>query len=427
MTFKLKKKLEPQLKEQKLDKLFANMELPLALVLLRMERAGIALDAHYLADLSKKLHQRLGELENLIYQEADGQFNINSTQQLSVILFDKLGISPVGLGRTKTGISTAADELLKIRDEHPIVKSIEEYRELNKLTSTYVDALPQLINPRTGRIHTSFNQTIAATGRLSSTEPNLQNIPIKGDWGGQVRKAFVARPGYLLLALDYSQIELRLAAHFSQDKTLIKAFKEGQDIHASTAAAINQVPLAEVDKEMRRAAKAINFGVLYGQGPHGLVQTADLPYWQAKQFIDQYFEVFPGISRFVEETVEFARHYGFVQTLFGRRRFLPEINSSNMGVRRAAERMAVNTPLQGTAADMIKVAMIAVAKHLEGHYVPAEAEMLLQVHDELVFEVRADLVEKLGAEVREIMEGVIKLKVPVVVEIKSGPNWGELS
>lgn len=426
ITFRLKKKLEGHLREQKLEKLLLEMELPLASVLLEMEQHGIQLDVRYLELLSAKLHARISELEQAIYAEAGSKFNINSTQQLSVILFEDLAINPLGLSRTKTGISTGADELLKIRDEHPIVKLIEEYRELTKLTSTYIDALPKLVHVQSGRIHTNYNQTIAATGRLSSTDPNLQNIPVRGEWGKEVRKAFTAGDGCKLLALDYSQIELRLAAHFSQDKTMIKSFKNNLDIHTSTAAAINQVALDEVTKEMRRAAKAVNFGVLYGQGPHGLAQAADIPYWQAKQFIDQYFEVFPGIKKYVEETTKFAQHYGFVETLFGRKRFLPEINSGVLPVRRGAERMAVNTPLQGTAADMIKVAMIQVQKYLHENFKAEEIKMLLQVHDELIFEVREDLVEQTAQAIKKIMEGVIKLKVPVVAEIKSGPNWGEL-
>jgi DNA polymerase-1 len=426
ITLRLKKKLESHLKEQKLEKLLLEIELPLALVLLEMETYGIELDVGYLAKLSVKLHKRIEELEREIHAEAGSRFNINSTQQLSVVLFEDLGINPLGLTRTKTGISTAADELLKIRDEHVIVKLIEEYRELTKLTSTYIDALPQSVHQDTGRIHTSYSQTTAATGRLSSIDPNLQNIPVKGEWGKEVRKAFVAQKGYKLLALDYSQIELRLAAHFSQDKTLIKSFKDNLDIHTSTAAAINQVKLSEVTKDMRRAAKAVNFGVLYGQGPHGLAQTADISYGQAKQFIDQYFEVFPGIKKYVDEQIKFAQHYGFVETLFGRKRFLPEINSGVLPVRRAAERMAVNTPLQGTAADMIKVAMIEVDKYLRANYQPDEIKMLLQVHDELIFEVREDMVQKVAPEIKKIMEGVMKLKVPIIAEIKSGYNWGEL-
>lgn len=426
ITFRLKKKLEGQLKEQKLEKLLLDIELPLAIMLVGVEQNGIKLDVDYLSKLSEKLHRRITQLENEIHGEAGSKFNINSTQQLSVVLFEDLGISSQGLSRTKTGISTAADELLKIRDEHEIVKLIEEYRELAKLTSTYVDALPLLVHAKTSRIHTSYNQTIAATGRLSSTEPNLQNIPVKGEWGKEVRKAFVAEAGYKLLALDYSQIELRLAAHYSGDKTLIKAFKDNLDIHSSTAAAINQVKLEDVTKDMRRAAKAVNFGVLYGQGPYGLAQTADITFAQAKQFIDQYFEVFPGIKKYVDEMTKSAKHYGFVETLFGRRRFLPEINSGVVPVRRAAERMAVNTPLQGTAADMIKVAMINVDKYLHDNFTGDQIKMLLQVHDELVFEVREDLVEKIAPEIKRIMESVIKLKVPVVAEIKSGSNWGEM-
>lgn len=425
ITYRLKNKLEAHLKQEKLLKLFETVELPLANVLLQMEINGIELDCEYLNGLSEKLHGRISELEKDIYKEAGEEFNINSTQQLQVILFENLGIRTLGITKTKTGISTAAEELAKLREEHPVIRLIEEYRELTKLTSTYIDALVELVYKQTGRVHTNFNQTVTATGRLSSSDPNLQNIPVKGDWGKEVRKAFVARKGFKLLALDYSQIELRLAAHYSGDKTLINSFKKNLDIHTSTAAAINQVKLEEVTKTMRREAKAVNFGILYGQGPHGLSQGADIPYWRAKEFIEQYFNFFPGVKLFIDETIKAARQYGFVETLFGRKRYLPELNSSVAPVRSAAERMAVNTPLQGTAADMIKVAMIDIDKLLREKY-QDEVFMLLQVHDELIFEVKDGMVESVAKEIKEIMESVIKLKVPVVAEIKSGRSWGEM-
>ncbi|MEI7498720.1 MAG: DNA polymerase I [Candidatus Falkowbacteria bacterium] len=425
-TNRLVKKLKPQLKEHNLHGLFETIEVPLIPVLGRMERWGISLDKNYLLKLSRKLHKQIDSLAEGIYAEAGTSFNINSPAQLQEILFGKLEIPTAGIGKTKTGLSTSADELEKLKELHKIVPMLLDYREYTKIASTYVDALPKLVNPLTGRIHTSYNQTIAATGRLSSSDPNLQNIPVKGDYGQAVRQAFVAQPGYELLALDYSQIELRLAAHMSGDEKMVEAFEQGLDIHTSTAAAINKVELTAVSKDMRRAAKAINFGILYGQGPHGLAQVADIPYWEAKQFIDAYFEVYPKVKAWVEQAIEQARESGYAETLFDRRRYLPELNSSVMQVRKAAERMAMNTPLQGTAADMIKLAMIQVDDWLQQTYPAGEVRMLLQVHDELVFEVKHGLTKKVEPIIKEIMEKVIELKVPVIVESKTGQTWGEM-
>ncbi|NTW22244.1 DNA polymerase I [Candidatus Falkowbacteria bacterium] len=426
ITWRLVKKIEPELKAHELAKLFKTMEMPLVPVLARMEELGISLDKDYLGKLGHKLHLKISSLEKKIYEQAGQEFNINSPLQLQEVLFEKLELSTHGVGKTKTGLSTAADELEKLRDQHEIVRLILEYRELAKLTSTYIDALPKLINPKTKRIHTSFNQTVAATGRLSSSDPNLQNIPVKGDWGQAVRKAFVASPGYKLVGLDYSQIELRLAAHFSGDKRMIKAFREKEDIHTATAAAINEVEPADVTKEMRREAKATNFGILYGQGPHGLSQAADIPFWRAKQFIDNYFEAYPGVKKWMDQAIEDSRATGFAETLFGRKRNLPEISSSVMQVRKAAERMAINTPLQGTAADMIKAAMIEIHELIRRKYQQGEVKMLLQVHDELLFEIKRDAIEDSVPELKRIMENVLQLKVPVIVEHKMGESWGEL-
>jgi len=426
ITWRLVKKLEPELKAHQLAKLFDSIEMPLVAVLARMEELGISLDKGYLGKLGRKLHLKISSLEREIFDQAGQEFNINSPQQLREILFEKLELSTHGVGKTKTGLSTAADELEKLKDQHEIVRSILEYRELSKLTSTYIDALPKLINPKTKRIHTSFNQTVAATGRLSSSEPNLQNIPVKGDWGQAVRKAFVAAPGYKLVGLDYSQIELRLAAHFSGDEKMIKAFNDNEDIHTATAAAINEVEPGEVTKQMRREAKATNFGILYGQGPHGLSQAADIPFWRAKQFIDNYFEAYPGVKNWMDQAIEDSRDAGFAETLFGRKRNLPEINSSVMQVRKAAERMAINTPLQGTAADMIKVAMIEIHELIKKQYPQGEVKLLLQVHDELLFEIKRDVIDRSVPELKKIMENVLQLKVPVIVESKMGESWGEL-
>jgi DNA polymerase-1 len=425
-TNRLVAKLAKELKKEKTEKLFREIEMPLVPVLCEMEIDGVKLDVKYLAELAVSTHKKINKLEKKIHELAGMDFNIKSTQQLAEVLFEKLELSTAGIGKTKTGISTGADELEKLKDQHPIIKLIMEYREFTKLASTYIDSLPKQVNQKTGRLHTSFNQTIAATGRLSSIEPNLQNIPVRTELGREIRSAFVADRGYKLVSLDYSQIELRLAAHFSADKKMIETFKKGEDIHRATAAAINEVALEAVTPQMRREAKATNFGILYGQGPHGLSATADIPYMKAKEFIDHYFEVYKGVKKYIEETVEEAKQKGFVETLYGRRRYLPEINSSVMQIRKAAERMAVNTPLQGTAADLIKVAMIEIAKVIKDKYNKDEVKMILQVHDELLFEIKDSLAEKAAKEFKDIMEQGIKLKVPVEVDIKIGKNWGEM-
>ncbi|MBU0897690.1 DNA polymerase I, partial [Patescibacteria group bacterium] len=346
--------------------------------------------------------------------------------QLRKILFEKLEIPTTGIAKTKTGLSTGADELKKLKDQHPIIILIQEYRELSKLSSTYIEALPKLINEKTGRVHTSFNQSITATGRLSSTEPNLQNIPARTEIGREIRQAFVAEKGYQLLSLDYSQIELRLAAHMSDDKKMIKAFNDNLDIHKATAAAINEIALSEVTAEMRQQAKAINFGILYGQGPHGLSQNANIPYNKAKEFIEQYFKVYQDVKIFIDKTIELAHTQGYVETLFNRRRYLPEINSLALQVKKTAERMAINMPMQGTSADIIKIAMIKVKKMIDEDYLIGDVKMLLQVHDELVFEVKENLVEKAAIKIKNIMEQVVKLKVPLIAEVKVGENWGKM-
>ncbi|MFH1661940.1 MAG: DNA polymerase I [Candidatus Falkowbacteria bacterium] len=420
-TNRLVLKLRPQLKKQKLDKLFHEIEMPLVKVLGSMETNGMRIDTNFLAKISSKTRKKIHELEKKIYKQAGMKFNINSTQQLRDVLFEKLEIPSMNIKRNKTGFSTGADELVKLKDLHPIIKLIQEYRELAKLISTYIDALPKLVNEKTGRVHTSFNQSVTATGRLSSTEPNLQNIPVRTELGREIRKAFVADKGYKLVSLDYSQIELRIAAHMSGDKKMIKAFNNNVDIHRMTASEINQVSPDEVTSEMRRQAKAVNFGILYGQGPRGLSQGADIPYSRAKEFIDQYFLVYNDVKKFIDKTIEHAREKEYVETMFNRRRYLPEINSSVMQVKKSAERMAINTPLQGTAADMIKVAMAEIFKTLS-----PETKMLLQVHDELLFEIKNDEVEKWTKKIKDIMENVIKLKVPVVVDVKVGENWGEM-
>jgi len=430
-TFRLIKKLIIKLENEKLLDLFSEVEMPLVKVLARMEIYGIKIDIEFLNKIKEKVNKKISKLVKEIYESAGEEFNINSTQQLSKILFEKLEIPTDGIAKTKTGLSTGADELTKLKDQHLIISLIQEYRELTKLSSTYIKALPKLINPKTNRLHTSFNQTVTATGRLSSSKPNLQNIPNKTEIGREIRQAFVADDGYKLLSLDYSQIELRLAAHMSGDKKMIKAFHDGIDIHQATAASINEVALSEVSAEMRQQAKAINFGILYGQGPHGLSQNADIPFAKAKEFIDQYFKVYNEVKIFIDKTIESTREKGYAETLFHRKRYLPEINSSMLQVKKAAERMAINTPLQGTAADLIKIAMIRISRMIN-EFKTNEREkikpikMLLQVHDELVFEVRNDLVEEATIKIKEIMDHIIELKVPLIVEAKAGNNWGEM-
>ncbi len=401
---------------------FKDIELPLIHSLIEMELAGIALDTTYFSKLDKELDGEIQKTEKSIWKLCGTEFNIGSPKQLQEILFTKLKISSDNLARTKTGISTGADELFKLKGRHKVIDLILLFRELAKLSSTYVKTLPELVNPVTKRVHTNYNQTIAATGRLSSTDPNLQNIPIRTELGRKIRRGFVAKKGFALVSLDYSQIELRIAAHLSADPKLIKAFKEKQDIHKVTAAAINQIPLSEVSSDLRRKAKAVNFGILYGQGPHGLSQTADIPYEEARTFIDGYFAAYTKVRDYIDSTLESARKKGYVETLFGRKRYLPEINASNAMIRKSAERMAVNAPIQGSNADIIKLAMIEIQKMLEKDY-KEKVIMLLQVHDELVFEIDPKYIDEAVPKIKQIMENVIKLSVHIIVEAKIGDNW----
>jgi len=423
-THRLVPILRKKIKEENLEDLFNTIEMPLIRVLGEMENNGIKVETALLSQLAKEVGDSLSQLEKNIYKSAQTKFNINSTKQLKEILFTKLAIPTANLKKTKTGFSTAEDELNKLHDLHPIIPLLQDYRELNKLQTTYLNALPALINTKTGRIHTSFNQTIAATGRLSSTDPNLQNIPTRTIEGRKIRRAFVAATGHRLIGFDYSQIELRLAAHISGDKKMIEAFKKGEDIHSATAAEINGVKLNEVTKTMRREAKAINFGILYGQGPHGLSQTASIPYFQAAQFIEKYFAAYPSIKKMTDRFKKEAQEKGYALTLLGRRRPIPEINSTIPVIRKSAERVAINTPLQGTAADIIKLAMVKIAELIAGQ--EEEIKMLLQVHDELIFEIKKNKIETYRTQIKDIMQDVLKLKVPIIVEESSGDDWGEL-
>ncbi len=423
-TFRLVGKLKQELLEKNQLGLLEKIELPLIPVLARMERHGVKLDSAFLKKMSTTVARKLATLEAKIHHLAGTPFNIASPLQLKEVLFTKLNISSLGLGRTKTGISTAADELEKLSDSHPIIPLMLQFRELSKLKSTYLDALPELVAAHDGRLHTSYNQTVAATGRLSSSDPNLQNIPIRTPLGAQIRKAFIAERGYKILAADYNQIELRIIASLAQDPTMMEVFQKGEDVHARTASELHDVPLAQVDKALRRTAKEVNFGIIYGMGATGLAQRQRISRVKAEAFIAKYFKLHPKIAQYLEETKQLTLKHGFVETIFGRRRYLPEIGSSAPQIRSAAERAAINHPIQGTAADLMKLAMIAV--HVKLPEVSPTSKMIMQVHDELVFEVPANDVEKVAQFVKETMEGVYKLRVPIVVHVSAGTTWGTL-
>lgn len=422
ITFRLYTALKTKLEEQKLLGLCESIEFPLIPVLADMEFAGVSLDVGYLQSLSKEMERVLQNLTADIHRMCGEVFNINSTQQLSRILFDKLKLS--ASRKTKTGFSTDVFVLEELRDEHPVIGALLEYRQVQKLKSTYIDALPGLINPRTGRVHTSFNQTIASTGRLSSSNPNFQNIPIRTEIGRGIRKAFIpGKPGMRIMSADYSQIELRIMAHISGDEEMSAAFRRGEDIHSTTASLIFGVPLKEVTREMRRKSKEVNFGIMYGIGPFGLSTRLDITQPEAKELIAKYFQRFPKVNQYISDTLAAARNNGYVCTLLGRRRFFPDINSRNFTVRSNAERQAINMPIQGTAADMIKLAMIQIHRELRNERIGAT--MLLQVHDELVFEVSEADESRARDLVVEKMKSALPLSVPVEVEVGVGKNWLE--
>lgn len=409
--------------EQQLMDVLQRFEMPLVPVLARMEEAGIRIDRDYLASLTTEFRAERVRLEKEMVEMAGRGFNPASPTQLAEVLFVDLRLSIKGIKKGKTGYSTAASELEKLRGQHPIVEKIEDYREVSKLLSTYVEVLPLLADAE-GRVHTTFNQAVTATGRLSSSDPNLQNIPVRTELGRRIRGAFVAPKGRVLVSCDYSQIELRLAAALSKDPAMMEAFMHGEDIHQSTAAKIWGIPLKEVTKDQRRAAKAINFGILYGQGAHGLAATAGIPYAEAKTFIEKYFQVYSHFRAYIEETKALSRTLGYTETLFGRRRLMPEMLSAIPMLRAQAERMAINMPLQGTAADLMKLAMIEVDRKLLS--VCAEAKMLLQVHDELVLEVPEKDATRVAVFVKETMEQVEKMGVPIVVDMKIGRSWADM-
>ena len=423
ITLRLKNKLEAELKKFECEDLFYNIEMPLMPVLAEMEMNGVCLDTESLKETSKVFTDRMNEIEARIYELAGENFNIASPKQVGEILFDKLKIVEKAK-KTKTGQYVTSEEVLQqLKNKHEIVADILEHRGLKKLIGTYIDALPKLINPRTGHIHTSFNQTITATGRLSSSDPNLQNIPIRGEDGKEIRKAFIPEQGCLFFSADYSQIELRVMAHLSKDEAMVEVFREGKDLHAATAANIYKKPLEEVTRDERTKSKRANFGIIYGITVFGLAERLDIPREEAKMLIDGYFQTFPQVHDYMEKSKEIARQQGYVTTLFGRRRYLPDINSHNATVRGFAERNAINAPIQGTAADIIKVAMIRIHQRFKAEGI--RSKMILQVHDELNFSVYPEEKEQVERIVLEEMQNAFPLAVPLVADSGFGQNWLE--
>lgn len=421
--------LESELKTKEQWDLFNDVEMPLVPILAGMERAGILLDSNFLDELSDTMQTRLDEIQNEIFRIVGHEFNVNSTQQLSAVLFDELKLTPPDRTRkTSSGFySTAASVLEELQSQHEIATLVLEYREISKLKSTYADAFPQQVNPETGRVHTSYNQTGSVTGRLASSDPNLQNIPIRTELGREIRRAFVPKPDHLLLSTDYSQIELRIVAHIAEDKAMIEAFQNDQDIHSATAAAISGIPLEDVTPDMRRNAKAINFGLIYGMSPYGLTRTTDLTLGEAENFVDAYFERFPGVKSYLDEVRERVTIDGYVSTLLGRRRYFPQLEQGstvNETIRSRALREAINAPIQGTAADIIKLAMLELPEQLE--QAGLKASMLLQVHDELVFECPSEELDQTAPLVEKVMQEAYKLDVPLKTDTKVGENWADM-
>ena len=419
----LKSCLEEELKKEGLWSLFTDIEMPLMPVLAEMEEAGVMIDTEGLKETSRLFTEQMLALEQEIHALAGINFNISSPKQVGEVLFDTLKLDSKAK-KTKTGQYVTSEEVLEaLRRKHPIVGKILDYRGLKKLLSTYIDALPQLINPQTGHIHTSFNQTVTATGRLSSSNPNLQNIPVREAQGKEVRKAFIPYPGQLFFSADYSQIELRIMAHLSKDENLIEAFLHGNDIHAATAAKIFKKPLSEVTSDERRKAKTANFGIIYGISAFGLAERLGVSRTEAKQLIDEYFVTYPGVKSYMEKSIEMARERGYTETIFHRRCQLPDINSNNSVVRGYAERNAINAPIQGSAADIIKIAMIRVSRRMKEEGL--KSKMILQVHDELNFSVLPEEKEKLQSLVIEEMQGAASLSVPLIADCGWGTNWLE--
>lgn len=425
VALRLYEVFSPRIRDEALVRVLEELELPLIPVLADIELAGVRLDSGVLKQLGKRAERRLGVLQRKIWKAAGHEFNINSTQQLRGVLYDELRLPTVGIARTQTGFSTAASELEKLRGEHPVIVFLEEYRELSKLLNTYIEKLPGLVDERTGRIYASFNQTVTATGRLSSSDPNLQNIPVRTELGQEIRAAFVADASMQLVKADYSQIELRLVAHLSQDEKMLAAFRAGEDIHRATAAWVYGISPDDVSDVQRREAKTLNFGVLYGMGARNFARASGISVEKAQSFIERYREQYAGLAQFVEETIALAHELGYVTTLFGRKRLLPEIYSRTPAIRSQAERAAFNFPVQGTAADVLKKAMIAVSAGVHDSF--PDARMVLTVHDELVVEVPSAAGAAFCRMMKEVMEGVITLDVPLVVDVSAGPNWQDQS
>ena len=424
ITWQLKDVFEPKLAETGTRKLFDEIEVPLIPVLASMEAEGVRIDSSSLEIYSLELAHEIQKVEQEIYSDAGVEFNISSPKQLGEVLFDRLVIVDKPKKTKTKQYSTGEDILSKLVNKHPIISKILEYRSFTKLKSTYVDVLPTLVNPRDGRIHTSYNQAVAATGRLSSNNPNLQNIPIRTERGREIRKAFVPRnENYTLLSADYSQIELRIIAHLSQDPTMMTDFREGKDIHTTTAAKIYSLPIDQVTREMRGKAKAVNFGIAYGMSAFGLSERLNIPRQEAADIIRQYFTEYPGIRKYMDETIEFAREHGYVETMMHRRRYLRDINSGNANVRGFAERNAINAPIQGTAADMIKIAMISIFREFAKRNL--KSKMIMQVHDELVFDTLLEEVETVQAILLDKMPAAIPLDIPVAIDMSTGKNWLE--
>ena len=434
-TQKLYGVMKEELENKNISKLFEEVEIPLIPVLVQMQRNGVSLDTKILSEMSITLGGQLQEIQSAMFELVGHEFNLNSPKQLSEILFGELKLPPTR--KTRSGFSTDAQSLDDLKglldrgksiDSDPrsyeILNRILEHRELSKLKSTYIDALPNMLNVDTGRVHTSYRQTGTTTGRLSSNEPNLQNIPVRSELGRRVREAFIAREGHSLVAADYSQIELRVLAHFSKDPGLTQAFHNGEDVHSATSALVNEIPIEEVKPEMRRIAKILNFGVIYGLSAHGISRQTDLTQKEGKKFIDTYFEKYPGIQKYLDGVKAGCRESGYVETLLGRRRYLPDVNARNFRIRSQAERAAINMPIQGTAADLVKVAMIRIQKRLQES--DMQSLMILQVHDELIFEVPDEEIPQLESVLSELMPSSIELDVPVTIEIKKGKDWGTL-
>ena len=426
-TLRLLPLMQAEVKRVNAEKLMAEIEMPLIPVLAEMEMTGVLLDLPFFKKLSEELTRRMADIEKQVYEAVGKPFNINSTQQLSDVLFNRLRLEPPDRGRkTASGhYSTSGDVLDALSGKHPVVDWVIEHRELSKLKSTYIDALPEAVDSTTGRVHTSYSQTGAVTGRLSSSNPNLQNIPIRTEEGRRVRNGFIAAKGNVLLSVDYSQIELRIVAHMAQDQAMLDAFRAGQDIHATTAAAIYNIPLEQVTKEMRRHAKAINFGLIYGMSAFGLTRSTELTLAEADDFVKAYFTQFPGVKKYLDEIRKLAAEQGYVETLLGRRRYFPALQSKqNIQMKNREEREAINAPIQGTAADIMKIAMLHIPSALK--QAGLRAQMLLQVHDELVLEVPKEELEKTFKLIQDVMGSAYKLDIPLSTEARSGPNWGEM-